>query len=55
MVVKFYRQTLWPKSENFQNVCELQNKHFLLGRINRENSYRTFSVNLGGRELPKCV
>ena len=29
---------------------------FVSGRINRENSYRTFSVNLGGGgELPKCV
>jgi len=25
---------------------------FILGRINRENSYRTFSVDLGGGELP---
>jgi len=30
-------------------------KTFVWGRINRENSYRTFSVNLGGGELPKCV
>ena len=28
---------------------------FVLGHINRENRCRTFSVNLGGGELPKCV
>jgi len=30
-------------------------KTFVLGRINRENSYRTFSVCLGGGGRPKCV
>jgi len=28
---------------------------FVLGRENRENSYKAFSVNPGGGELPKCV
>jgi len=29
--------------------------NFIFGHINRENAPKTFSVNLVGRELPKCV
>ena len=63
--LRFWTHKLWDSAQNFfckacrQITCKMcvnfSANSYVFGHINRENLSRTFSVNLGGRELPKCV
>jgi len=55
---KKYTQNFFLQSvqgENLKNAPELHSQRFIFEHINRGIAPRTFSVNLAGRELSKCV
>jgi len=63
--LRFWTHKLWNCTQNFfcktcqKITCKMcvnfTANSFVFEHINRENLPRTFSVNLGGGELPKCV